>query len=467
MPPTHLQRRPLTASLAPAPFNDRFARVLGSALTPQQVTSILANAEIGWMWAQADLLDECRERDGHLHAELQKRELRVAGAPWELTPAAGRGRRAKEIADWCTARLREIEAADALDRSFTDAIADLMGAVYQGRAGHEATWRREGRWLIPERLAWVHPRRFAYATDWRLHLWDASGTATTSDAPEDANGPFGRYPGLPLDRFPAGKFIIHSPRVRGVYPTREGLGRLLVWWSCFKRFDVRDLLAYAEWAGRGLRLGKFASGKGKMGETPATDEDVEVLRQVLAAMSSTTAAVVPDDTEAEVLGAPTNNDVHDRLAALCNAEMSKAIIGGTLGSEVTRGGGNRALGEVHERNELMIARADAAALASTLHRALLAPMVRMNFGEGAPVPSITFAVDPAQDLDALAKRMQVWVAMGGRIGAVSGANALQLPEIESDEETLGGKPETPAAGAVSPGTPVAPSEDASVETEKT
>ena len=77
---------------APAPFNDRFARTLGSDLTPQLVAAALANAEIGYMWNQADLLDEVRERDGHLHSELQKREMRVAGAPWELKPPEGAGR---------------------------------------------------------------------------------------------------------------------------------------------------------------------------------------------------------------------------------------------------------------------------------------------------------------------------------------------------------------------------------------
>ena len=62
----------------------------------------------------------------------------------------------------------------------------------------------------------------------------------------NTDSPFGIFPGLPLDRFPAGKFIVHRPRVRGVYPVKEGLGRLLVWWATFKRFAVRDFAAFAE-----------------------------------------------------------------------------------------------------------------------------------------------------------------------------------------------------------------------------
>ena len=273
----------MTVDLAPAPFNDRFARVLGSSLTPQAVTSILSFADNGYLWQLADLLDECRERDGHLHAELQKRELRVAGAEWELRPPQGTGARGAEIARWCTARLNEIEAHDTLDRSFADALVGLMTAVYQARAGLEVSWRQDGRRMVPASLSFIHPRRFAFTTDWRLHLWDASGTATsyTPEGNNNENSPFGQFPGLPIAAFPAGKFIVHQPVVRGVYPTREGLGRLLVWWSTFKRFDVRDLLAYAQWAGRGLRIGTYATGKGAMGEHVSTPEDQQVLLEAM------------------------------------------------------------------------------------------------------------------------------------------------------------------------------------------
>lgn len=448
MPTINTTARTLTTALAPAPFNDRFARVLGSALTPQQVTAILDQASIGYMWGQADLLDEIRERDGHLHNELQKRELRVSGAPWELVPPEGSGQMGAEIARFCTARLNDIEARTDLDRSFADALTDLMGAVFHGRAGAEVTWRTEGRWTLPDALSWIHPRRFAYTTDWRLHLWDAAGTSASVEQPVNVEGPFGTYPGLPLDRFPAGKFLLHRPRIRGVYPTREGLGRLLVWWATFKRFDLRSLLAYMERVAGGLRIGTYATGKGPMGDVPSSPEDQAVLLNALEVLSSACAIVVADTTKAEIKDSPSDNEVHDRLATLCNDEMSKAIVGGTLGSAVSAAGGSRSQGEVHERGELLIAKADARSLAATVRRDLLRPMVVMNFGPRAAVPLMTFAVDPVADLKGLADRMKTWKDMGGRIGQRSGANALQLPEIEDDEETLGGPvasaPEAPA-----------------------
>lgn len=434
----------LSNQLAPAPFVDRYTRTLGSDLTPQQVTLILNNADSGYLWQLADLCDEIRERDGHLHSELQKRELRVAGSDWELIPPEGSGERGETIAKWCMARIREIEGCGDLSRDFVSAVADLQGAVFQGRVGLEAVWRDEGGWYVPRELYFLHPRRFAYGTDWRIHLWDASGTSPTSWVPMNTDSPFGIFPGLPLDRFPAGKFIVHRPRVRGVYPVKEGLGRLLVWWATFKRFAVRDFAAFAEWAGRGLRIGYFATGRGPMGEFQASPEDKQILEQVLDAMSSSNSAVFADTTKPDIINATHNNDVHDRLVALCNAEVSKAVLGGTLGSEGSAGG-NRALGEVHERGELMIARGDAAQIGGTLVRDLVRPMVQMNFGPNAPVPRFRFAVDPAQDLDAVAKRLFGFVDHGGELAQADARNLLNLPDPSPGATLL--QPEKVAASS--------------------
>lgn len=461
----HLEELPplaqLSARIAPAPYNDRFGYTWGSALTPARITSVLQNADAGLMWSLADLCDEARERDGHLHAELQKRELRVAGAEWELVAPEGSGDNGEMIAKWCTQRLLEIDSRGSLSFTFGDAVASLMGAVFQGRAGLEVVWRTEGGWYIPDGLHFIHPRRFAFSTDFVAHLWDASGTNINALQPINVpDSPFGNWPGIPFNRFAPGKFVVHQPRIRGVYPTREGLGRLLVWWSCFKRFTVRDFLALAEWAGRGLRIGYYATGRGPMGDFQATPEDQEAIRLVLEAMSSSNSAVFADTTKPEIVNAPNDNDVHPNLIALCDAEESKAIVGGTLGSSVTKGGGNRALGEVHERGELMIARNDASSIGSTLVRDLIRPMVQLNFGVGAPVPRFRFATDPAADLGAMSERMQRFVDLGGELAQADARNLLNFPDPTPGAPLLRPKGSAPM-GAVGPSQPVAAAPGAS------
>lgn len=435
----------LGVQLTTPPYNDRFQQRYGSALSPQALTAAMRQGDNGYLYTLVDILDEMRETDPHLHAELFKREAMVAGAEWELRPPEDSGEAGARIATWCTRALSDIESTSDTSLSFADALMHLQSGVYYGRAVAEVVWSRDGR--VPTALDFVHPRRLAYATDWRLHLWDATGGGGTGIGTQqtEAERAFAQFPGVPLDVFPAGKFIVHRPRIRGGYPTREGLGRTVSWFACFKRFNIRDLLAYAEWAGRGLRVGEFASGNDPAHPARATPEDVAILESALDAMSSTVSVVIPDTTKMTVHSAPNNNHVHSELETLCNAEMSKAILGATLTSDGGSTGGNRALGEVHERVSLMIARKDALSLGATLRRDLLRPMVERVFGAGAPVPSFAFAVDPAADLDALAKRIQIAVAAGIKIGQRDARNLLQLPDPQPDDEVI-----TPPSNAPAP-----------------
>ena len=417
--------------LATPPYNDRFQYRLGSALTPQALTAIQRQADIGYLYQWIDALDELREADPHLHAELFRREALVAGAAWEVRPPKDSGEFGARVADFVTETLRDVEARGDMALSFGDLLHHLQQGIYYGRSVAEVIWSSDGR--RPIAFEFVHPRRLAYATDWKLHLWDATGSGAGIGVPQtEAERAFARFPGVPLDLFPEGKFVVHRPRVRGGYPTREGLGRAVCWYSLFKRFSMRDFLALAEWAGRGLRVGQYNSGTGPDAPVRAAPEDVAALQDALEAMSSTVSVVIPDTTKLEVKDAPNVNAIHERLVAICNSEMSKAIVGSTLGSEVGETGGNRALGEVHERTTLTIARRDAEALSATLRRDLIGPIVARVYGPTAPVPSISFAVDPTQDLDALTKRIDLMVRAGLPLAAADVRNLLGLPDPAPD-----------------------------------
>ncbi len=433
----------LLAQVAPAPYYDRFARVVGSNLGPDYVTTVLAQADQGYMWSLADLLEECRERDPHLHGVLQRREMRVSGAPWELRPPQGSGPEGERIASWCRKKLAAMAPTTDVGRSFAGMVADLMGGIYHGRAGHELVWSCENeggalRWF-PITAEFIHPRRFAYATNWQLHIWDASGTNEDALHPVNAGSPFGRFPGVnvrDVNILAPGKFVVHTPRVMGTYPTREGIGRTTAWYSTFKRLGVREYVAFVAWAARGIRIGTFKRGDDK--SQGASRSDDNELRLALAKMSAQTAVTIPDTCKVDIATVPGEGKAQADFIAACNAEMSKAVLGSTLGSEVGHSGGNRALGEVHERNELAVAKLDAQQLSDTIRLQLLKPMVEMSFGAGAPVPEIVFDVVGGEDLASLSERMKTWRDMGGPVGAKSGANALSIPDLEPGEPLLGG-----------------------------
>lgn len=436
----------------PSP-QDRYQRRLGAGITPQTITAVLRDADLGNMWGYADLLDEIRQGDPHLHGDLTKRELTVSGADYEIRlPTTATKREGNRALRLCQDALASIEVEPGtLGLSARGAMQNLLTATYHGRAAVEIVYARDGRYTMPRHAYAVHPRRLSWSneSDWRLYLYDATSGDTR----------FARFPGVPLSDaavFPRGRMLVHVPRQFGTYPTREGLGRALVWFSAFKRWTVRDWLAFAEWAGRGLRVGKYATGRDPQSDGRANDEDVTALQEALQAMSSTVATVIPDVTDIKVIEAK-DNQVHNDLVKLCNGEMSKMVLGGTLVSDPGDRGA-RSLGEVHLRAMTLLLKSDAENLADTIRRDLFAPLVRANLGDRAPVPHIAFSVEPPTDAKERAERLKLYMEQGLRVPAEWIYDAEGIPSPQPGDVTIGG-----TGAAVTPRADAPPAEPPPVE----
>jgi phage gp29-like protein len=416
----------LAGEVAPAGYNDRYQQVFGSqGLTPQTVSAVVNLANVGYLWQICDLLDEIREMDGHCASVVQKREQAVAGADWDILAADDpKDPEQLRIAQWTK---RELESVRGVQHCFSH----LMGAAYYGHAVCEQIWIPiNGRMRLVEMIP-LHARRFAYAalTDWRLHLWDQVGN--------DKQPRLGMYPGVPLDAFPTGKFVWHTPRIRGGYPQREGLGRTLLWYSMMKRWAFRDWMALGEWAGRGLRIGTFNTGlDNDPKKKRATEEHKNALKQALLSFSSSSPAVIADTTAIEVLAMAHDIKIHQELIAACDAQMSKVALGNTLTTEVGSTGGNRALGERQGDEQLMLAISDEKQLSETIRRLVIAPMVRYFFGPGVPVPRIRFAVAPEESLLEHAKVIKTLVEAGANIPQAYAYEKFRIPAPKDGEAVM-------------------------------
>lgn len=378
--------------IAPPPSSDYQQQRQGSGLDPAVVSAVIREADDGRLASYQDLLDELRETDGHLHSQLQAREQQVAGAPWELQPPERSGARGRRIAAWVSDVLKTIP-------EFNACLLHWMGAVYRGRAVVEVIWARDGRRLVPARMIPLHARRFSYTRyDWRLRLWDPSG-----DKPEFA------WPGKPLDEFPAGKFIVHAPPIMGGYPTREGVGRAIIWPAVFKRWAWRDRMSASEIWGRGIRLATYKTGKD--GGPQASKEDIDKAEELLDNFSGAASGVLADTIEPKLQMPTGTATLHQDIITDCNADISKAVNLGTLQSDAGTKGA-RSLGEVHRDQQLMLGRGDARELAQTLGQQLIRVMVERNFGRSAPVPELRFSPEPEEQLDSLAGRIEKLVTAG-------------------------------------------------------
>ncbi len=431
----------LAEGVTQAPFADRFQRVVGSRLDPGYISACLTRADQGYFDALADLLGEVRGTDTHLQTVLSKRESAVAAAAWELRPPPGAGKRGDSIAAYCTEVLRSVQGDCDLAIDFVDLLAELQAGVYYGRAVVETRWAQDGRWWYPAAFVPVHPRRLAMPVDWRLRIWDAAGGALSSDG-RAGESPFQEYPGVALGDFPVGKFIVHRPRtVPGAYPTKNGLGRVLVWFACFKKFGLREFLGLCEWASRGLRIGTYSSGTTKDRPSQPNPEDKAVLDRALRVLSSAMAVSIPDTTSIDVTDAGSENTISERLVRLCNAEMSKAALGGDLSTESGQKGA-RSLGDTQKKDQTIYTRMDAASCASTLKRDLLTPLVVLTFGESARrwVPEWVPQIEEPPDTEKQSRVFGSFLEHGGHVTQREYRNALGVPDPVPGDATDDGEP---------------------------
>lgn len=408
----------LRRQLAPWPQVDRWPTALGSRISIQYIWSCFLTCQNGWRQQYVDVLDELLERDSHAQSVLSQRALAVAGGRIELTAAP--------VADATSDEARQALAIrDDLQRRFdaiparTQAIYALVfSELYYGAGGLELMWAPPSStgWNI-DALNFIHSRRISYPDqdDWSPHIWDQGAVGP---------GKWGSYPtqgffGLRVLDYP-GKFLIHTAQFRADYPTRDGLGRVIVWMMAIKLMAMRGAGDFVERFSKPWAWGQYTTEEQTMGKPrAANDLDIQSLTEALAALGagSLAGAALPDTVKIMLDGpaikGATGAINHAELIALCDAQTSKAVRGGTLQADAGEKGA-RSLGEVHAEGDVRNARYDAQCLADRLKAEVVWWLCHLNYpGYEHLCPGVTIHVEqitPDQILDRATK----FAAMGGK-----------------------------------------------------
>lgn len=413
---------PPSRALAPVvpqlPLYQQYQRV-GGHLTPLQVSAIIQSADTGSQSMLVDLGNDFRQKDSHLQSLLGTREGALAGLPWVVDPAVVPGAaqatdQDRAVADFVDNCLRLAEGRGQESRSFTDTVSHLAGGIYFGHATTETEWDRNGTNLVPVGFRPISQRRFVFdQDDGRLKWYDGYGPK------QDAIDLTVRYPD---------KFITHQPRVNGDVPAREGLVRVLMWATLFRNWTLADWMKLAELSWKPWRFGTY---KGT-----ANDEDITALVEAMERLTTNGFATHSDQCDIKVewpMQGRGSRSGHGELCEFLAQEMSKCVLGQTL--TVQQGErGARSLGEVHDRVRKDIAEADSVAMAATIRRDLIAPIVRLNFGAEALIPAFHFITEDVPDLGGLARGVEGLVRAGLRIPATWVRDKIGMPEpVEGDE----------------------------------
>lgn len=400
-----------------------FQRHPSRGLTPSRLARLLEDAEFGYILSQLELWEDMTEKDGHLFAEMSKRQRALLTVEWDILPPTNATSDEQKAAEAIEERLR---AMDDLEDVFLGAAAAIGPAF----SCQEIEWELLGRDWFPCKITTRPNTWFTLDRETRteIRLRDQSSAG-----------------GVPLNAF---GWIAHVHRAKPGYLARAGLVRQLCWPYLFKTYAVGDLAEFLEIYGLPIRVGKYP---------PASTKDEKAaLLQAVISIGHDAAGIVPDgmtlDFQEASDGKPDSflgmNDLMERTE-------SKVILGATLTSQADGKTSTNALGQVHNDVRLDILASDARQIESTLKRDLIYPLGMLNglIKDPRRVPRLRFDVQEEEDFKTMADGIKTTVDMGLRVGVKWAREQLRVPEPTEGEDVLE-RQAPPAVGALpNPGGP--------------
>ncbi len=361
--------------------------VFGGDLDPTQLLSIFNSVIRGDVRTAAAVYERIIARDAHIRAESEKRFDAHDGLTPEIIPATPLDEEdedfdedlAREVCGYVRRVVRKIEGWDK-------ALTHIVEARGYGAAVVELEWgtdRDLGKVPLVAHCIPFASLRYDSNDPWRLRV--------TND--DDYNG-------FAIDEALPGQFIFHAPKVVGGNAFVGGLYYASLFWYALKTWDIKYLMRALQTFGTPTRIAKYPDG--------SAQSVIDALLNMLDSMGQNAYGVFPEGTTFEAIAAGLSNSQaewpQERLIALFNKELTKLWSYSTLTTEVSDSGGNRALGEVHERQGLIGRDKDLRGEGCTVTGQFIRPVVLYKFGEAGlrVLPTFRRVIEKTKDLGATA-----------------------------------------------------------------
>lgn len=394
---------PVRARIAVGDVNDKYSEYPSNGLTPRKLARIFRAADAGDVREQMELYEDMEEKDAHLFSQLQTRKLAVTGLDWEVQEFSD-DEVDKQVAEFIR---KQLDAFENLDEIFID----MLDAIGKGISVMELAWGvdLDGANII-EDIEQVHSKKLA---------WDCITDEMKICTREFPSGV----------SLPENKFIVHRYKAKSGHMSRAGILRVIAWMYLFKNYDIKDWVAFCEVFGMPLRIGKYSAA--------ASEDDKKALMEAIYSIGTDAAGMVPDSTIIEFIESQktTSVEIYEKLARYCDEQISKAVLGQTLSAD--SGGGSYAQGKVHNevRHDLTVA--DAKALAVTIRRDIIRPLVEYNFGHDVNIPFFSFECKETEDQKETVGIYKILVCdMGLKIPTAHIYKKFNIPKPEAGEEIL-------------------------------
>lgn len=263
----------------------------------------------------------------------------------------------------------------------------ILGCVAYGYQPIEIDWEvREGR-IVPAKIEAKPVEWFCFGEKNELRFLSRKHPVTGEELP-------------PM------KFVCPTNDETYKNPYGTSVLSLCFWPAMFKKGNFKFWVAFTEKYGSPWLVGKYAPGTSK--------ENQNILADQLENMVQDAIAVVPDTSKIEIIeaaGKSASADIFDKLKDACNADISKAILGQTLTTELSSTG-SLAAAQTHNEVRKDIILSDARIIEETLNQ-IVRWTIDQNFGQDVIAPAFRFS-EPEEVNKQLAERDTLLSGIGVR-----------------------------------------------------
>lgn len=289
--------------------------------------------------------------DPHVFACMTSRKSGVLSKKWDFISEKGENDKTLEF-------IKELFKSLDVHRL----ISDILNAPFYGFQPIEIIWTKKGQYIIPSKL-------IAKPSDWFCY-------------DEENNLKFRSKENYYGEDLPERKFL--NPQSNPTYenPYGDRVFSRVYWSVVFKKNGLKFWVVFCEKYGMPHIVGHHPRG--------SSQDEVSQLADLLEKMVQDAVAVIPDDSSVEIMEAnkTSSSDVYGGLIEKMNAEISKAILGQTLSTEVGNVG-SFAASKSHLEVRDEIIRADATLVETTINQ-FIRWICEINFSNEADFPRFTF-----------------------------------------------------------------------------
>ena len=330
-----------------------------------------------------------------LQKDTDSIEKAVRSLDWSLTPYVKKGEKvssqAKKVAQVVEDALwrREPLQLGTYAHSFLQLLGALVHAEFRGQNVHRIVWKNDGQLVYPAAFVQLPPQFIRWETeagkpDLLLHVPDGEIAKPV---------PFKPY-----------QFIVALNNSGPDHPLYNATYYSLVAWFCASKNGLGWFMQYAEQHHLPKPVFHYDN-----------DEDREQIIKDLQQDRVINAFLLYGDKQVEWANMPTGTTMPQKeLLELSESRCHKAILGQTLTSDTSKGGGSLAQARVHAGVQADEVMKHAEFVADVINRQLIPAIVHLNFGkvDGMPLPELRFKLPQAV---ANIERAQFW------------AQVLQIP----------------------------------------